>query len=649
MSSELAQRKASVLRHHLRTAAHRVVRDSELLLLETNRPERRLWSEPVGQAVLAGHAVRSIVERWFHSPDIAHTPADIASMNSELREPQQRILKAMTAVLGLVPSALYDELLLDDVRNIRDAALSLGNCGPVMDTKEAGEPHDRSTPAGTRRRTPAGEGRAVFTPRLLVVDDSPGSRTLLVTLLERMNYEVVAVSDGMEALAVVRNQRIDTVLSDIRMPHMDGIALLKELKADDATRDIPVIMVSGVDDVPSVVRCITEGAEDHIGKPFSQVLLRARVHASLERKRLRDDELAYLRRVAELTAAAKAVETETYEPGSLEHLAGTDDELGRFARLFDQLVSGIRAKEHQLQRRLGQLKRDISHSRSSDAMRAPIAEANSLAPGFELAGRYEIREELGRGGMGVVYRAFDRKLSEDVAVKIVRKVISGDPTVIERLKSEIRLARRITHPNVVRIHDFGEANGEHYLTMEYVKGITVRSLLDTRGRLSVASTLAIGAQLTAALVIAHEHSVLHRDIKPANLLLNDAGVLKLMDFGLARTIEMGGEITLLGTIVGTPRYIAPEQLLGGVVDARSDLFALGVVLYECLTGLPPFDEGAPITVVARMIDGPPIAVLSLVPDVPPALALLVERLLQFEPAQRPQSASEVGDRLKEVT
>jgi serine/threonine protein kinase len=186
-------------------------------------------------------------------------------------------------------------------------------------------------------------------------------------------------------------------------------------------------------------------------------------------------------------------------------------------------------------------------------------------------------------------------------------------------------------------------------TMEYVKGITVESLIETQGRLSVSSTLAIGAQLAAALAVAHDQQIIHRDIKPANLLVDDGGVLKVTDFGLARPIGNGPGVTQHGSVVGTPTYMAPEQLFGGAVDARSDLFAAGVVLYECLSGLAPFDATTPTAIVARMLDGPPAPIDSLAPDVTPAFAAIVHRLLQYEPKDRLQSAGELVERLREVT
>jgi serine/threonine protein kinase len=251
--------------------------------------------------------------------------------------------------------------------------------------------------------------------------------------------------------------------------------------------------------------------------------------------------------------------------------------------------------------------------------------------------------------MGVVYRARDRELDDDIAIKVVRaELLKTHPGLIDRLKMETRLARRITHPNVVRSHDLGEWKGIHYLTMELVQGITVEGLLESHGRLSVASALAIGTQLAEALVVAHEQQIIHRDIKPANLLVDDDGVLKVTDFGLARPIENYSGYTNHGMVVGTPQYMAPEQIFGNGVDERSDLFAVGVVLYECLTGLPPFDANTPTEIVARMVDGPPVGADVLVPDVTPAVAALIAELIQYEPKDRVQTARELVERLREV-
>jgi serine/threonine protein kinase len=184
--------------------------------------------------------------------------------------------------------------------------------------------------------------------------------------------------------------------------------------------------------------------------------------------------------------------------------------------------------------------------------------------------------------------------------------------------------------------------------MEYVEGITVRELIDMRGHLSAASTLGIAQQLAASLEVAHEQGVIHRDIKPQNLLLDADGVLKVMDFGIARLAQRTSTLTQAGMVIGTPAYMAPEQLLAEEVDARSDLYGVGVVLYECLTGSLPFDAASPIALIAKVLHTAPIAPAVRDPSVPEPLSDLVMRLLDKEPAGRPASARELRELLAEL-
>jgi serine/threonine protein kinase len=236
-----------------------------------------------------------------------------------------------------------------------------------------------------------------------------------------------------------------------------------------------------------------------------------------------------------------------------------------------------------------------------------------------------------------------------VALKVVRPdIVRQDPAMIERLKSEIKLARRISHRNVVRAHDLGEFKGTYFITMEYVRGITVAELLDRRGRLSVASTVAIGIQLADALAMAHDAQIVHRDVKPANLLVDEDGVLKVMDFGIAVFAERPDAITMSGFVVGTPEYMAPEQLVGGTITARTDLFSAGVVLYECLSGAPPFRAESPVALLAQLSQRNVLRLRQRVSGVPEALDGIVMQMLEFQPADRPASARAIVDQLSEI-
>ncbi len=638
-----AGHRLGVSRHRLRAAAYRIAADCELMLEELARPERRLWRDAVGAALVAGRQLLALATGFEAGGEASEAGRQYAELRAQILEPQRRIVESMNSLLGFVPTGADEEMLMQDARTVRDLALGLGHV-------DAAEP---SGPAAHRAALPATQAPvddARRKPRLLIADDDSASRQALRRLLGRLGYDVVDVPDGRAALDAIEAHPPDLILTDLTMPEVDGFELLRRVKASERGRDIPVIVVSGMDDISSVVRCIEQGAEDHVTKPYEAVLLQARIRASLERKRMRDLELAYLGRVAQLSAAAEAVEREAYQPGSLDAVASREDELGRLARVFDRMISGLRSREERLQRQLGQLRREMQEAQAGrGGGAAPISGDSPFTSGQVVAGRYEILGELGKGGMGMVYYARDRELGEEIALKVVRRdLVTQDPTIVERLKSEIRLARRISHRNVVRAHDLGEWEGVYFLTMEYVRGITVEDLLNTRGALTVESTLAIGSQLADALAVAHEQKIIHRDIKPANLLIDGEGRLRVMDFGLARVAEREGRFTMSGFVVGTPAYMAPERLLGGDADARSDLFSVGVVLYECLTGKPPFDASDPMLVVDQVLEGRPPDLRSVAPHVPRALVALVERLMRPEPDDRIASARELAEQLTQV-
>ena len=277
-----------------------------------------------------------------------------------------------------------------------------------------------------------------------------------------------------------------------------------------------------------------------------------------------------------------------------------------------------------------------------------------LATGRIFAGRYEIQEELGAGGMGVVYKAFDREVGEILALKAIRPEFRRlDPTLLERFKQELRLARRITHRNVVRTFDLGEADGIYYITMELVRGTTVASLIREAGRLAIPAALTIGKQVCRALEVAHEAGIIHRDIKPQNLLVDPTGFLKVTDFGIARLAGAdsdGKALTVEGAIVGTPQYMAPEQLLGEPVDGRADLYATGAVLFECVTGRRALEASDAMALVAYHLkeSAPVTNPASLNPEIPDQLSRAILRALARRPEDRWQSAAEFLRALEEV-
>jgi serine/threonine-protein kinase len=272
-----------------------------------------------------------------------------------------------------------------------------------------------------------------------------------------------------------------------------------------------------------------------------------------------------------------------------------------------------------------------------------------IAPGMTFALRYEVKEMLGVGGMGMVFKAVDTELGEVIAIKSLKQEMLGeDPNALERFKSEIRLARKISHRNVVRTHDLGESGGVYFITMEYVEGKSLKDLIVSRGRLPVPVTLTVAKQLCRALEVAHDEGVIHRDIKPQNMVVQSDGVLKVMDFGIARLVKRKSGVTQAGMVVGTPEYMAPEQLMGDEIDARADIYAVGCVLYECLTGRPPITADSAITLIAKVLEDVPIAPRVVNGEVPEALNDLVLACLAKNAAERPQSALVLHDKLAAI-
>jgi CheY-like chemotaxis protein/tRNA A-37 threonylcarbamoyl transferase component Bud32 len=644
VTDTLSTKRTAELRHELRTPVNHILGYSELLAEDVEAGSSQ--AESLAAIGVAAREVLRLINALL-PPTGTTRPDALQSLFAQLRAPQARILLATGSLLNDAPNPDFAA----DVQKIAKAAQQLLSAPIAGDRTHPAEPPSVRPPARAAA-TPGGTPAVTAQKgRILVVDDVEENRAVLARRLAREGYTVENAAGGEEALRLVASGSFDLVLLDVMMPDLDGFAVLERIKADPATRSLPVIMISALDDLASVVRCIEHGAEDYLAKPFDQVLLRARIGASLEKKRWHDREADYLRQVTRVIDAAGAVEKGTYAAGALGAITSRDDELGRLARVFDSMAAGVRARESKLREQLLQLRTDITLATSeySATPAARDADTDALAPGAKLAGRYEIRAIIGRGGMGVVYRAHDRELLEEVAIKTIRRdLLSDDPVLDEQLKSEIRLARRISHRNVVRTHDLGEADGITFVTMEYVQGLTVRELLDTRGRLGVSSTLALARQFTEALAVAHDAGVIHRDVKPENALVDAEGVLKVMDFGIARFAAATSSRTQSGMIVGTPAYMAPEQLVDDEVDARADLYALGVVLYECLTGIPPFEANSVVSLIAKVLSTEPLPPSERHADVPPAVSALVMRLLTKTPDGRPASAHKLLELLTEL-
>src|SRR6201997_1848607 len=286
----------------------------------------------------------------------------------------------------------------------------------------------------------------------------------------------------------------------------------------------------------------------------------------------------------------------------------------------------------------GSSPRASSHSSSKSAFPEYMVSEGRFLPGRLIAGRYRIIALLGKGGMGEVYRADDLTLGQAVALKFLPDTAASDQALLERFRNEVRIARRISHPNVCRVYDVGEVDGQTYFTMEYVDGEDLASLLRRIGRLPEDKALDIARQLCAGLAAAHTKGVLHRDLKPANIMLDGRGQVVITDFGLA---SLSDDIRGIEVRSGTPAYMAPEQIEGREVTMLSDIYALGLVLYEIFTGRRAFAE-KPVGVLSAGTNRTPTRPSSVVRDIDPIVEKVILRCLEESPVSRPPTALAVS-------
>ena len=347
------------------------------------------------------------------------------------------------------------------------------------------------------------------------------------------------------------------------------------------------------------------------------------------------------------------------------------DEVGALAKAFNGLLNELREKEQFIEfMRTAQASGgttnlppagasiDTGATMGLSGMTGLPGGDATLSIGSSFANRYKVLEMLGRGGMGVVFRAKDNQLDEVVALKTLRSdVLSQDPTLLQRFKLEIKLARKITHKNVLRTHDFGESGGTPYISMEYLEGVTLKDLQKRKGALPLGVGLQIAKQMCHGLAAAHAEGVIHRDIKPQNMLIiPETGDLKIMDFGIATVSNVKDEnkpndsgITGAGVVLGTPDYLPPELGRGQQADFRSDIYCMGVVLFELFCGRLPFTGESPMQIVVHHIQTPPPLPRSIKPNLPEDLQAIILRCLEKDPGKRFQTVEALTEALNAIS
>lgn len=425
--------------------------------------------------------------------------------------------------------------------------------------------------------------------RVLLVDDQDELRQLFRRTLVKDGHEVVTASNGRAAIALAQQSRFDVVISDVRMPDMGGVELLQQLHEQDP--DLPVLLVSGSPDLDTAMKAVQFGAIEYLVKPVAFDKLRASTARAIEMRRKRD--------------AAEQV--------------------------LEQYRSGERIRN-----------------------KTPVPQRSRESwTGELLGGRYRLGRMVGSGGMGGVYEATREDLGQmRVAVKVLHEALANDEALLLRFRREAETVGLINHPNIVRILDFHAASdGPAFLVMELLDGVSLRQELLRHGPFSAPRVVFIATQILAALAAVHRAHVIHRDMKPENVFLTAMSglgdIVKVLDFGVAKTLTRpaGETLTQVGMVLGTPTYMAPEQARGAPIDARSDLYSVAAIMYECLTGKAPFSGDNYNALLFAIQQGKPTPLCEQRPDVDPELGRVIERGMATAADERFQSAEEMAEAL----
>jgi CheY-like chemotaxis protein len=464
-----------------------------------------------------------------------------------------------------------------------------------------------------------------MTARIVLVEDSEVVRRFAQQLLVRKGFTVTEFPDGAAALDEIVRDPPALVISDIQMPHMDGLELTRRLREKFDKRTLPVVLVSVLSEEENIVAGFEAGANDYLIKPYRTAELMAKVSVLLR-------EGAYLRKETEPTLPP--------EPPSLppkDYEAPVPVEAPSPAPGLPSTASGATANAPFEAPHVSEAAADET------AVRGIVPQASPCY----FFDQYVVTGEYGRGGMGTVYRAMRRDDETAVALKVLAPRLSENRTAIARFLREIRVLSSLESDHVVRVLDHGYDAGRYFLVMEAVEGDALDRIVLRDGPLSEVETARIFWQVCRALQDLNDQGLVHRDVKPANVIRrNSDGLVKLVDFGLAKYENEASTLTETGYALGTSYYVAPEVIEGAKADARSDLFAVGVSMFETLTGRRPFPGVVPYQIFKRIVSGPTPDATQFRAGLSPGLLTVLNKLLERDPGARYQRGGEVEKDLK---
>lgn len=429
---------------------------------------------------------------------------------------------------------------------------------------------------------------------LLIVEDHEDSREVMRDYLEEFGFTVDSAADGAEGLEKARARSFDLIITDVNMPRVGGLELLQAIQREDVRSD--VLVLSGDGQIGRAVEAMRLGAVNYLVKPVEPVQLVAEVRAVIQARRDR----------------ARAP-----DPVTTNRLVAQD--------------AGAR---------------ELSRGPARGPARTQVGGRGDLPTSID---RYQVLSKLGEGGMGTIYKCFDPVLGRTVAVKVVVPESSqhGQEELLQRFACEAQAAGMLRHPNIITVYDYSaEPGGPVYLAMEHLEGPSLGAVISEAGRLPWQRAVGIAFQLADALEFAHRNQVIHRDVKPANIIVQDGDVVKILDFGIAKLAN--SELTVPGTFIGSPRYLAPESFRGARIDYRADQFSLASVLYEMLAGVPAFDFSSFYAGMHYILSEDPAPLATLGVDAPSLLCDILERLHQKDPERRYYNEMRLLDDLTEI-